>query len=214
MASLSLDFLLAIGFRFNPSPQEIVSYYLPLLIAGEQPEDTRDCIHHADVYGADMDVEPGRLAGRFAPVARSTSSDRFFFTACRRVKRRVSRIAGRGTWVAQSTTDVKNEEKVKIGELKTFKFKKERGRDDYSDWLMEEYHCHPGGEEAGDVEPVVCRIIRLDEFVRFVHDEPEAELLEESLVDAILAPETQEEESSNPMEGFVAPADGDELLKS
>ncbi|KAF0922603.1 hypothetical protein E2562_001012 [Oryza meyeriana var. granulata] len=147
----SLDLLLKLGFRFNPSPEDVVTYYLPRLVAGKQPKDTEACIHRTDVYGAK--AEPGDLAGRFAPVARSSSGDRFFFTECRRVKGRVSRAAGGGTWVSQSSKDIKNREGIKVGEIKNFRFKKD-GK--HKDWLMEEYHgCM---QEAGDVEPVVCRI--------------------------------------------------------
>uniref|UniRef100_A0A0E0MLS6 NAC domain-containing protein n=1 Tax=Oryza punctata TaxID=4537 RepID=A0A0E0MLS6_ORYPU len=147
----SLDLLLELGFRFNPSQEEVVTYYLPRLIAGHSPKDTEGCIHRADVYGA---AEPRDLAGKYAPVARSTNGDRFFFTGCKRTKGKFSRSAGGGTWVSQSSKDIKNREGIKIGEVKNFRFKKD-GRN--TDWLMEEYHlCR---QEAGDVvEPVVCRI--------------------------------------------------------
>uniref|UniRef100_A0A0D3HTS2 NAC domain-containing protein n=1 Tax=Oryza barthii TaxID=65489 RepID=A0A0D3HTS2_9ORYZ len=146
-----LDFLLELGFRFNPSPEQVVTYYLPCLVAGQQPKDTEGCIHSADVYGAD---EPRDLAGKYAPVARSSNGHRFFFTGCRRMKGKFSRSAGGGTWVSQSSKDLKNREGIKIGEVKNFRFKKD-GKN--TDWLMEEYHLC--GQESGDVvEPVVCRI--------------------------------------------------------
>ncbi|KAL5204483.1 hypothetical protein ABZP36_009354 [Zizania latifolia] len=66
------------------------------MIAGEQPQDTAECIHRADVYGED---EPRDLAGRFAPLHRSVNGDRFFFSTCKRQKgssTRRARAAGRG----------------------------------------------------------------------------------------------------------------------
>uniref|UniRef100_J3LIV7 NAC domain-containing protein n=2 Tax=Oryza brachyantha TaxID=4533 RepID=J3LIV7_ORYBR len=119
-----LSFFLGIGFRFNPSPEEVVAFYLPRLIAGQQPSDTEECIHRADVYGA----EPKDLAAEFAPVARSTNGDRFFFTQCRRIRGRFSRKAGGGTWVSQSSRAIKNPQGAKIGESKNFRFKKKDGK--------------------------------------------------------------------------------------
>ncbi|KAF0910260.1 hypothetical protein E2562_001447 [Oryza meyeriana var. granulata] len=145
----NLDLLLELGFRFNPSPEDVVTYYLPRLIAGVQPKDTKACIHRANVYGA----EPKDLAGDFAPVTRSSNGDRFFFTECKRNKGRVSRAAGGGTWVSQSSKDIKNSQGIKIGETKNFRFKKDGNN---TDWHMEEYHLCV--QEAGDLEPVVCRM--------------------------------------------------------
>uniref|UniRef100_A0A0D9XYT3 NAC domain-containing protein n=1 Tax=Leersia perrieri TaxID=77586 RepID=A0A0D9XYT3_9ORYZ len=147
MAS-NLDLLLEAGYRFSPSPQEVVTFYIPRLFANI----TDPYIHIADVYAA----EPKDLARDFAPVASSSNGDRWFFTQCKRVKGKVSRAAGGGTWVSQSSKDIKNREGKKIGETKNFRFKKGANKEN-TDWLMEEYHL-VGGKQAGDVEPVVCRI--------------------------------------------------------
>uniref|UniRef100_A0A0E0MLQ5 NAC domain-containing protein n=1 Tax=Oryza punctata TaxID=4537 RepID=A0A0E0MLQ5_ORYPU len=145
----NLHLLLELGFRFNPSPEEVVTYYLPRLIAGHPPKDTESCIHRVNVYGA----EPRDLAAQFAPVARSSNGDRFFLTECRRIKGKVSRVAGGGSWVSQTSKDIKNREGIKVGEAKNFRFKKD-GKN--TDWLMEEYHLCL--REAGDLEPVLCRM--------------------------------------------------------
>jgi len=66
------------GFRFSPTPQEAVTYYLPRLISGEPLRDVvRPVIHHADVYACD----PAELARRFQPMPRT--DDRFFFAPCK-----------------------------------------------------------------------------------------------------------------------------------
>uniref|UniRef100_A0A0D9XYT2 NAC domain-containing protein n=1 Tax=Leersia perrieri TaxID=77586 RepID=A0A0D9XYT2_9ORYZ len=143
----NLDFLLEAGYRFSPSPQEVVTFYLPRLVANI----TDPYIHIADVYAA----EPKDLARDFAPVASSSNGDRWFFTQCRRIKGRVQRTAGGGTWVSQSNKDIKNTAGSKIGETKNFRFKNNDRKN--TDWLMDEYHlCR--GQQAGDLEPVVCRI--------------------------------------------------------
>uniref|UniRef100_J3KVA4 NAC domain-containing protein n=1 Tax=Oryza brachyantha TaxID=4533 RepID=J3KVA4_ORYBR len=145
-----LDALLDIGLRFNPSPEEVVAIYLPSLITNQPLRDNAACIRPADVYGA----EPKDLAAEFAPVAGSSNGDRFFYNRCRRIKGRFSRAAGGGTWVSHGRKRIiKNTQGVKIGESKNFRFKKD-GKN--TDWLMAEYHvCR---QDAGDVEPVVCRM--------------------------------------------------------
>ncbi|KAL5225547.1 hypothetical protein ABZP36_012186 [Zizania latifolia] len=146
--------MLKIGFRFEPSAEVLITYYLPRLIAGEQPQDTVECIHHADVYGE----EPRDLAGRFAPLHKSVNGDRFFFCACKRLKgsrSRWARGAGGGVWISQNSRVIKNRAGVKIGETKVLRFKN-GGK--YTDWLMEEHHCCQQQAVAGDEEPVICKI--------------------------------------------------------
>uniref|UniRef100_A0A0D9XYT4 NAC domain-containing protein n=1 Tax=Leersia perrieri TaxID=77586 RepID=A0A0D9XYT4_9ORYZ len=152
-----LGFLISLGFRFNPSPEEVVAYYLPILIGGHPSADTDACINRASVYAA----QPRDLATRFAPTPGSTNGDRWFYFFMR--QGRVSRGAGGGTWVAlsQGTKDIKkNREGIKIGEVNTFRFMDDGNN--LTDWLMEEYHLCGGQQfvnSAGDFEvPVVCRI--------------------------------------------------------
>uniref|UniRef100_A0A0D9XYT1 NAC domain-containing protein n=1 Tax=Leersia perrieri TaxID=77586 RepID=A0A0D9XYT1_9ORYZ len=142
----SLDFLLEVGYRFSPTPFEVVTFYLPRLVANI----TDPSFHRADVYAA----EPKDLARDFAPVANSSNGDRWFFTQCRRIKGRVQRTAGGGTWVSQTNRAIKNSAGSKIGQTKNFRFKKNAK---YTDWLMDEYHLF-GPQQASDLEPVVCRI--------------------------------------------------------
>ena len=56
------------GFRFNPTPLEAATYYLPRLVAGAPlHEPVRPVIHHADAYAC----EPADLARRFRPMPRT-----------------------------------------------------------------------------------------------------------------------------------------------
>ncbi|KAF0897169.1 hypothetical protein E2562_034220 [Oryza meyeriana var. granulata] len=146
--------MLNIGFRFNPSAEDLITFYLPRLIAGKPPKDTENFIHRADVYGG----KPRDLAAEFAPVPRSENGSRFFFTTCKRQKgssTRRERTAGDGTWVRQNSKEVKNTAGVKVGKTQSFRFMKD-GR--YTDWLMEEHHCCVQQAVAGDEEPVICRM--------------------------------------------------------
>ncbi|KAG8093541.1 hypothetical protein GUJ93_ZPchr0012g19829 [Zizania palustris] len=149
-----LEEMLNVGFRFEASAEYLITYYLPRLIAGEQPQDTAECIHRADVYGE----EPGDLAARFAPLHNNVNGGRFFFCACKRLKgsrSRWARGAGRGAWISQNRRAIKNDAGVKIGETMVLRFKN-GGK--YTDWLMEEHHRCQQEAVAGDEEPVICRI--------------------------------------------------------
>uniref|UniRef100_A0A0D3HR57 NAC domain-containing protein n=1 Tax=Oryza barthii TaxID=65489 RepID=A0A0D3HR57_9ORYZ len=132
---------------------DLITFYLPRLIAGKPTKDTEKFICRADVYGS----EPSDLAGKFAPVPRCEKGGRLFFTSCKRHKgssTRKERTAGDGTWVRQNSKGVKNKAGVKVGETQNFRFKD----GSYTDWLMEEHHCCRQQAVAGDEEPVICRM--------------------------------------------------------
>ena len=139
------------GFRFRPTPQEAVVYYLPRLISGEPlHEVVRSVIHHADdVY----DCKPADLARRFRPMPRT--GDRFFFTV---VNKGVRAAAGPGSssWAAQTTTGIKDDEGVQIGELRKLRYKKDGV---LMDWLMDEYSsCGAGGDDKQQQQFVFCKV--------------------------------------------------------
>ncbi|TVT99481.1 hypothetical protein EJB05_55150, partial [Eragrostis curvula] len=150
--------LSALGFRFNPTPQEAITYTLPRLIAGEPMHpDIRPYLHDADIYAC----EPGVRAAQFQPTPRA--GDRFFFTTCKRQpsqkagkSSRAVRAAGPGSWHSQgNTTDVKDVAGVKIGEVKKLRYKK-GGK--FTDWLMDEFSCCSQDAVVGDTQLVLCKI--------------------------------------------------------
>jgi hypothetical protein len=138
-----------LGFRFNPTPQEAVTYYLPRLVSGDPRalhEAVRPVIHHAEVYACD----PADLARRFRPMPRT--HNRFFFTV---IKKGV-RAAGPGSWAGQSTAEIKDKQGVQIGELRKFRYKK---RGVLTDWLMEEYSsCGLDGAGDGGMQFALCKV--------------------------------------------------------
>ena len=138
-----------LGFRFNPTPQEAITYYLPRLISGDPGalhEVVRPVIHHAEVYACD----PADLARRFRPMPRT--HNRFFFTV---IKKGV-RAAGPGSWAGQSTVEIKDKQDVQIGELRKFRYKK---RGVLTDWLMEEYSsCGLDGAGDGGMQFALCKV--------------------------------------------------------
>jgi len=146
MAALLGAEIFSRGFRFNPTPLEAVTYYLPRLVAGAPlHEPVRPVIHHADAYAC----EPADLAR--LPMPRS--GHRFFFTSCRTGVR----AAGPGSWILQHrTTDIKDGTGAKVGEVKKLRCRK---RGTFTDWLMDEFSaCCSGDAVVGDRQYVFCDI--------------------------------------------------------
>nr|XP_034568538.1 uncharacterized protein C6orf132 homolog [Setaria viridis] len=145
------------GFRFNPTPLEAATYYLPRLVAGAPlHEAVRPIVNHADVYGC----EPADLARQFCPLPRT--GHRFFFTYCKLQQpqragkaSRATRAAGSGSWHSQSVKDVVDHAGVKVVEIRKLRYKK---GGEYSDWLMDEYSCCLEDAVAGDRQFVLCNI--------------------------------------------------------
>ncbi|GJM88069.1 hypothetical protein PR202_ga04092 [Eleusine coracana subsp. coracana] len=154
-----MEIVLQLGFRFEPTPKDAVTYYLPRLIAGEPMHPAiRPFVHAADVYAC----EPGALAAQFRPTPKT--GDRFFFTTCKLQPRkqkgksiRASRVAGPGTWHSQGhVVDVKDgADGVKIGEVKKLRYKKGGV---FTDWLMDEYSMMSQSMVGANKQFVLCKI--------------------------------------------------------
>ncbi|CAN6362189.1 unnamed protein product [Urochloa humidicola] len=147
------------GFRFNPTPLEAATYYLPRLVAGAPlHEAVRPVVHHAQVYAC----EPGDLARMFPPMPKT--GHRFFFTHCKLQQphktgkaSRPARAAGGGSWHSQSVTDVVDGAGAKVGEVRKLRYKKAGA---YTDWLMDEFStlCSEDAIVAGDRQYVLCNM--------------------------------------------------------
>ncbi|CAN6195792.1 unnamed protein product [Urochloa humidicola] len=150
MASPSLGYeIFSCGFRFNPSPLDAATYYIPRLAAGAPlHEAVRPAVHHADVYTS----EPADLARRFPPMPKT--GDRFFFSSR---NKKGARAAGLGSWYLQSTKAVKDPaDQTKAGEVRKLRYKKDGV---FTDWLMDEFSTLCSEEAAaGDRQFVLCNI--------------------------------------------------------
>ncbi|CAL5081277.1 unnamed protein product [Urochloa decumbens] len=150
MASPSLGHeIFSRGFRFNPSPLDAATYYIPRLAAGAPLHDAvRPAVHRADVYASD----PGDLARRFPPMPKT--GDRFFFSSR---SKKGARAAGAGSWYLQSTKAAKDAaDQAKVGEVRKLRYKKGGV---FTDWLMDEFSTTLCSEDAGgDGQFVLCNI--------------------------------------------------------
>nr|XP_051197410.1 NAC domain-containing protein 41-like [Lolium perenne] len=140
--------------RFDPTPKEAVTYYLPRLIAGSSLNGAEKVIHEFDIYCC----EPKDLAYQYDPAPHAVcTGDRFFFTTCKRKNgssTRSARVAGGGTWTGNKTQSIVHAG-VKVGEVKSLSFKKEKA---CTGWVMEEYRCLLPQAVVADGEKVLCKI--------------------------------------------------------
>ncbi|KAM0859890.1 hypothetical protein ACQ4PT_046891 [Festuca glaucescens] len=140
--------------RFDPTPEEAVTYYLPRLIAGSTLNGAEKVIHKVDIYSC----EPKDLAYYYDPAPHAVrTGDRFFFTTCKRKNgssTRSARVAGAGTWTGNKTQSVFHAG-VKVGEVKSLSFKKDKA---CTGWVMEEYRCLLPEAVIADGEKVLCKI--------------------------------------------------------
>ncbi|XP_047078739.1 NAC domain-containing protein 83-like [Lolium rigidum] len=140
--------------RFDPTPKEAVTYYLPRLIAGSSLNGAEKVIHEFDIYSC----EPKDLAYQYDPAPHAMDTgDRFFFTTCKRKNgssNRSARVAGGGTWTGNKTQSIVHAG-VKVGEVKSLSFKKEKA---CTGWVMEEYRCMLPQAVVADGEKVLCKI--------------------------------------------------------
>ncbi|KAK1614846.1 hypothetical protein QYE76_020363 [Lolium multiflorum] len=140
--------------RFDPTPKEAVTYYLPRLIAGSSLNGAEKVIHEFDIYSC----EPKDLAYQYDPAPHAMDTgDRFFFTTCKRKNgssNRSARVAGAGTWTGNKTQSIVHAG-VKVGEVKSLSFKKEKA---CTGWVMEEYRCMLPQAVVADGEKVLCKI--------------------------------------------------------
>ncbi|KAM0862733.1 hypothetical protein ACQ4PT_045078 [Festuca glaucescens] len=158
--------------QFRPSKEDVVTYFLPRLLAGSPlPYGVDALIRHADVYAC----EPKDLAAEHAPVHSAVrTGDRFFFTTCKRKSgndARATRVAGAGTREVQKTENVYGHEGVKVGAVKHLSFKKGKAS---TGWVMEEFRCLRPEALVDDGEKLLGKIHLAPNACAAAHQESDA----------------------------------------
>lgn len=162
---------LELGFRFKPTEEELIKFFLSKRVRG-QPL-TPNPILECDLYGQ-------RSPWEIFDESANHHDDKniwFCFTRLKkRSKKRVSRVAGSGTWhgekSAKEIVDSKNNNNVVIGFKKTFTFKIKKKK---TDWIMHEFTLADHHEETSS-EYVLCKIKKLKpKAVLVLDDEEEVE---------------------------------------
>ncbi|XP_017252105.1 NAC domain-containing protein JA2-like [Daucus carota subsp. sativus] len=160
------------GVCFDPSDEELVTYYLTEKIEG-RPLQCNHLMTELQIY--DDDLMPWEVLKDDNPYWMTSSSDSlnktkktiYVFTELRKKKSRVIRRSGRGSWTGQNNPVVKDKAGKKIGYNKLLTFyedsddkkgkkgkKKINNDSDHGHWIMHEYSLF------GNDKFVLCKIVK------------------------------------------------------
>ncbi|KAF2552009.1 hypothetical protein F2Q68_00035305 [Brassica cretica] len=142
------DRVLAPGFRFHPTDEELVVYYLKRKIRRKKLRVA--AIGETDVYKFDPEELPGK-------ALHNTGDRQWFFFSPRDRKQhggRSSRATDRGYWKATGVDRIIKCNSRPVGEKKTLVFHRGRApKGERTDWVMHEYTLHKEElEKCGDVK--------------------------------------------------------------
>uniref|UniRef100_A0A1J3H579 NAC domain-containing protein 78 n=1 Tax=Noccaea caerulescens TaxID=107243 RepID=A0A1J3H579_NOCCA len=141
------DGALAPGFRFHPTDEELVVYYLKRKIRRKKLRVA--AIGETDVYKFDPEELPGKALYK-------TRDRQWFFFSPRDRKHggRSSRATGNGYWKATGKDRVVKCNSRPVGEKKTLVFHRGRApKGERTNWVMHEYTLHQEElKRCGDVE--------------------------------------------------------------
>ncbi|XP_059439493.1 NAC domain-containing protein 19-like [Corylus avellana] len=131
-----------VGFRFEPTDEELVGFYLLNKARGEDVG--WDGIRDFDIYG---EKAPWQFCG-------DQEEKLYVFTRLKKLsKNRVARTAGCGVWHENSSDKIYDAQGDVIGARKLFCFKVKKQK---SNWLMHEFSLVGEGERTTDW--VLCTI--------------------------------------------------------
>ncbi|KAF5735220.1 hypothetical protein HS088_TW15G00720 [Tripterygium wilfordii] len=143
------------GFRFNPTAEDLLLYYLPRREKGEL---FGSFVQDVDMYGN----EPWTLFDY------NEQSVFYVFCDLKKIGKRVQRRAGSGTWMGQNNIDVKDRYGSIIGVDRYFNFKIKRGsHDDHGRWTMHEFA--PVDERGYVLDDKVVCVIGHDTLISTKH---------------------------------------------
>ncbi|CAB4267927.1 unnamed protein product [Prunus armeniaca] len=160
-----------IGFKFRPSDDELLRYYLLNKVSGT-PFKYSNVVPEFNLYGK---KEPWDIWNDFGGQNLEKGEDLYFFTKLKLVTGKGSRVArtiGNGTWKGEDKgTTVRDPAKknTPLGLCKRFRYENEKS-DQHGCWIMHEYSLHPSlvkpqsnSNTCGcDGKYVLCRIRKND----------------------------------------------------
>ncbi|KAJ4721112.1 putative NAC domain-containing protein [Melia azedarach] len=150
-----------VGYRFMPSDEELVEYYLYQKVSGIPIPFVDYVVKECDIY----DDEPGKIWNSYGGNLLKDDEDLYFFTKLKKRTPKGSRIDRKvgldgGAWQGEDapTEIVSSKTQRLIGSKKRFRYEKE-GSDDNGCWIMHEYTLHAslmGKNQSTNC--VLCRI--------------------------------------------------------
>ncbi|XP_015893470.3 NAC domain-containing protein 2-like [Ziziphus jujuba] len=160
------------GWRFRPTDEELVGYYLLNKITGSTPLPNPSIVHDFDVFGKQ---EPWEIWNMFRPHDDhdhdTDPDDLYFFTKPKKTTpkgKRFNRKVGSGTWKGQNSgteicgySESGEANNVVMGLKKRFHYENKQLKDQDGSWIMFEY-CLAGSLEhcitGPDNDFVLCQI--------------------------------------------------------
>lgn len=145
------------GFRFHPTDQELVMYYLKRKVLGKKLRS--ETIAELNIY----DFEPSNLPDKAA----FKSKDQNWFFFCPRAKRfatgpKANRATGFGYWKATGIDRSVNYDDRAVGKIKTLIFHRGKPpKGERTDWVMHEYRLDDHVLAAGGMIQdtyVLCKV--------------------------------------------------------
>ncbi|KAK9944786.1 hypothetical protein M0R45_010336 [Rubus argutus] len=149
------------GFKFLPTNQEILGYYLLNKVCGKPFKYDSRVMNEYNIY----EIDPFDLWIKFGGPRLNQSEDLYFFTQLKKVSdngSNVARKAGSGTWKGETSGikvyDSKDTQKI-LGSWKRFHYEPTQPNQNGS-WIMIEYKLDDSliPKSCSDRDLVLCRI--------------------------------------------------------
>ncbi|XP_048337018.2 NAC domain-containing protein 83 [Ziziphus jujuba] len=162
------------GWRFRPTDEELVGYYLLNKITGSTPLPNPNIVRDFDVFGKQ---EPWEIWNSFRNGTDDDDpdpDDLYFFTKPKKTTpkgKRFNRKVGSGTWKGQDSgteiyANIETGEAIVMGLKKRFHYENKQYKEHDGSWIMFEY-CLAGSLENRITSPdndfVLCQIRKKNE---------------------------------------------------
>ncbi|XVF84368.1 hypothetical protein PTKIN_Ptkin17bG0031000 [Pterospermum kingtungense] len=165
MLTYAPEFFIPPGFRFRPTKEDILHYYLRPAINGEPLPSS--VVVEADIYGENR--EPWKIFNKDDP-----KSFWVFTKLKRKSKSKIDRVAGHGCWLGRSSKVIENARGQLVGFEKYFTFSCKRDKSisqNNGNWTMHEFSL----SQEGFNDYVICEIKNRDVVVDLGHLDDEVE---------------------------------------
>lgn len=154
---------LPIGYRFNPTDEELISHYLYNKITGK-PLSCDKAVVERNLYAGESPLEIFRATGT------GTGTIRYFFTELSGSSKRCRRTIGngKGSWGCKACDiAIVDSHNRTIGQRKQFSYT--GGPTEEGKWIMHEFRLDPNPNPKSHL--VLCRITDVDEKASIFHTE-------------------------------------------
>ncbi|KAI9181506.1 hypothetical protein LWI28_015629 [Acer negundo] len=153
---------IAVGFRFLPTDEELVTYFLfNKIFAPTYPFNDLEklSVREGDLYGSQ---DPRDIWNLYGGDNLEDGQPLYFFTRLKKVScngSRISRRVGSGTWAGEDSGDTITSQNYVVGVKKRFRYENKKSPDNGA-WIMHEFAVDPSllRQHQKPEDIVLCRI--------------------------------------------------------